>query len=161
MLTQKTQNNTKQQTTKKEKQKTQTNSKTLAPSAKQERGKYHGQSTEAFPMVQVGSCIFKIKRKQVSQPRAACTTAINISSFVTRTLPFKTINDSAITFKLAQTDTKLFYFASKSCTWQISTVLLGALWEWPHQVLPPCRYCPQILLHDKAHLFFLDSQKLL
>lgn len=68
-----------------------TNPKTLAPSANQELGKYHGQLTETFPMVQVGSCIFKIKHKHIPQPRAACTTAINISSFFTQIFPFKTI----------------------------------------------------------------------
>lgn len=67
------------------------NPKTLAPSANQELGKHHGQLTEAFPMVQVGSCIFKIKHKHIPQPRAACTTAINISSFFTQIFPFETI----------------------------------------------------------------------
>lgn len=48
----------------------------------------------------------------------------------------KLFNNSAITLKLAQNDPKLLYFASKTCTWQISTILIGTLWEWPHQVLP-------------------------
>lgn len=68
----------------------------------------------------------------------------------------KLFNNSAITLKLAQNDPKLLYFASKICTWKISTILIGTLWEWPHQVLP------SLLPSNTAsgrRILYLDSQK--
>jgi len=44
----------------------------------------------------------------------------------------KLFSNSAIAFKHAQIDPRLLYFARKPCTWQISTILPGAVWEQPH-----------------------------
>lgn len=84
-------------------------------SAKQELGKYHREPTEMFPVVHVGSCILKMKRKKVSQPRVTCSTAINSYLFFMQTLPFKTMHLENFT----------------CLTW-------GPGRTWPYQVLPLC-----------------------